>query len=103
MAIKVGRAKRMVAFLRKYQGEDRKKPEEAAEEGDLKAVEALAQQLDERPHDREQQATGHQQKGAAAGERRPPPAAAGEPHRRDNAVERVSPGRPNLASRASRC
>ena len=28
---------------------------------------------------------------------------AAERHRRDNAAERVSPGRPNLASRASRC
>src|SRR5258707_965665 len=102
MAIKMGRAKSTVALLPKNKGEDRKKPEEAAEESNLKAVEALAQQLDERAHDREQQAPGHHQKAGPNRERQPLPTAAGEPHRRDEAVERVSPGRPNLASRASR-
>jgi len=59
MAAKMGRAEGLTTRLEKDEGQDCDESKEAAEEGNLKAAEPLAQQLDERAHDREQQAPGH--------------------------------------------
>ena len=72
MAVRMGRAEGVVALLAKDKWQDREKPEEAAEEGDLKAVETLAQQFDQRSHYREQHAPDRYQKGGANRHRQRP-------------------------------
>src|SRR5262245_46032258 len=100
MAVEIRRAKRVVAFLRKNERDSRDKPKKAPEKGNLEAVETLAQQLDERAHDRKEQAPDHHQQSRANRRRQPLPAGARKLH---TPVVCRSPWRPNRASRASRC
>ena len=61
----MGRAEGVTAPLEKDERQDRDKPKEAAEEGDLKAVDLLPQKLDERAQDRKQQRSGNHQQDSA--------------------------------------
>ncbi len=78
----MGRPERVMSLLAKRKGQDRDKPEKAAEEGDLKAVEPLPQQLDERSGDREQKAPDHHQERRTSRDGQRPPTVAGKLHRR---------------------
>ena len=67
----------MTTRLEEHESQDRDKPNEATEEGDLTAVEPLPEELDERAHGREQQTAGHHQQDGLDRERQCPRAARG--------------------------